>query len=61
MTLNNDPAWVFYRDGSIVNITEDEARHQFDHWGILSDDRGAATLLIEQMWTEIDRLRKLLP
>jgi hypothetical protein len=56
-----DPAWVFYRAGSIVKITEDEARHTFDSWGKLSDDRGMATLLIDQLWAEIDRLRKLMP
>jgi len=49
--------WRFYRDGVITPITEEEARRTFDAWNILSDDRGAALLLIEQMWAEIDRLR----
>lgn len=49
--------WRYYRNGVIVPITEEEARHTFDRWKVLSDDRGAATLMIEQLWTEIDRLR----
>jgi hypothetical protein len=53
------PEWRFYRKGKIVPITEEEARHTFDHWGIRSDDRGAALLMIEQLWQEIDRLRAL--
>lgn len=51
------PAWEFYRNGKIVTITEDEARHQFDVWSVMSDDRGMALLLFEQLWAEIDRLR----
>jgi hypothetical protein len=49
--------WRFYRNGIIVPITEDEARHMFDRWSILSDENGAALTLIEQMWCEIDQLR----
>ncbi len=51
------PQWRFYREGVIVPITEEEARHTFDRWQVLSDDRGAALLMIEQLWEEIDRLR----
>lgn len=53
----NGPEWKFYRNGKIVPITEEEARRTFDGWSTLSDDRGAATLMIEQLWQEIDRLR----
>lgn len=49
--------WKYYRSGKIVPITEDEARNTFDYWGVLSDDRGMACLMHEQMWAEIDRLR----
>lgn len=49
--------WQDYRAGVIVPITEDEARHQFDQWRVLSDDRGAAILMVEQLWNEIDQLR----
>ena len=57
MTQDNTTNWLFYRNGRIVPITEHEARHTFDSWIVLSDDRGAATLMTSQMWTEIDRLR----
>lgn len=53
------PHWKFYRNGKIVPISEEEARHTFDRWNTLSDDRGAALLMIEQLWAEIDRLRAL--
>lgn len=49
--------WKFYRNGEFVPITEDEARHTFDRWGVLSDDRGMACLMHDQLWAEIDRLR----
>lgn len=50
-------AWQFYREGVIVPITEDEARHQFDDWGYRSDGRGAAMFMLDQLWNEIDQLR----
>jgi hypothetical protein len=50
-------AWRWYRDGVIVPITEEHARHVFDRWQVLSDDRGGAMLMIKQLWAEIDRLR----
>lgn len=53
-------AWLFYRDGEIVPVTETEARHAFDHWQQLSCDRGMANLMIDQLWSEIDRLRESL-
>ena len=49
--------WRWYRSGAIVPVSEDEARRAFDHWKILSDDRGAATFMNAQMWAEIDGLR----
>ena len=52
-----EPQWRWYRDGVIVPVTEQHARHVFDRWQYLSDDRGAACLMIEQLWAEIDRLR----
>lgn len=50
-------AWQYYRNGVIVPITEDEARHNFDRWRIRSCDRGAATFMLDQLWNEIDQLR----
>ncbi len=52
-------SWQYYRAGKIVPITEEEARRNFDCWHFLSDDRGAATFMIEQLWNEIDQLRAL--
>lgn len=49
--------WQYYRGGVIVPITEDEARHNFDGWKVHSDDRGAATFMLKQLWNEIDQLR----
>jgi hypothetical protein len=57
MTEEAKTSWRYYRLGSITPITEDEARHTFDHWRILSDERGAAGLMLDQLWAEIDRLR----
>lgn len=49
--------WAYYRQGVINTITENEARKIFDNWKVLSCDRGAATLMIDQLWNEIDQLR----
>ena len=49
--------WAFYRNGVIQLIPESEARVTFANWGLYSDERGAATFLLNQMWNEIDRLR----
>lgn len=49
--------WQYYRAGVIVPITEHDARHNFDGWSMLSCDRGAAGLMIKQLWNEIDQLR----
>lgn len=52
--------WNFYRDGAIVRITENAARHELDAWRLRSCDRGMSMLLHDQMWSEIDRLRATL-
>lgn len=51
--------WQYYREGVIVPIPEEEARKQFERWKILSDGRGMATFMLDQLWDEIDKLRAL--
>jgi hypothetical protein len=58
--VRDEAAWRWYKDGVIVEVSEQHARHVFDRWKFLSDDRGSATLMLDQLWAEIDRLRAAL-
>lgn len=52
-----DRQWFFYRDGQYGPVSEQEVRNFGERLAIFSDGKGAASVLLGQMWEEIDRLR----
>ena len=51
------PAWMFYHDGVYSPAEESELRAFSERLGLFSDSNGIASVVMEQMWVEIDRLR----
>jgi len=49
--------WKWYEDGVLMEVPEETARHAHDGWKWLSNERAMMTVMIDQLWKEIDRLR----
>ena len=50
--------WMFYHDGVYGPAEEQDLRDFGERLGIHSDANGMASVVMEQMWDEIDRLRE---
>lgn len=53
----NPPKWMFYHEGVYEEATEEEIRNFTRTLGTYSDEKGMAFVAMQQMWSEIDRLR----
>lgn len=60
-TQTTKPDWRFYREGVLTPFSEkdfrDVVRQMTDHWQLSSGELGTASFIIEQLWSEIGRLR----
>jgi hypothetical protein len=57
MSDNQRTRWHFYKEGVLGPADEATLREFADRLGIYSDMRGTASVVMNQMWAEIDRLR----
>jgi hypothetical protein len=55
--LQPSDGWMFYRDGVYGPATEKELRDFSFRLGVFSDQKGIASVVMQQMWAEIDKLR----
>jgi hypothetical protein len=61
MTENHGARWMFYRRGVYGPSDEATIRAFTKQYGeFVSDESGAANVVFEQMWAEIDRLRGII-
>jgi hypothetical protein len=55
--LQPSDGWMFYHDGVYGPATEKELRDFSCRLGLFSDQKGIASVVMQQMWAEIDKLR----
>lgn len=52
------PDWHFYREGVLGKFSEDEFKNAHYNWRYNSSELGSAAFIIDQLWEEIEKLRK---